>query len=96
MSETIGSAGAVTAALPPAEWNRRWSVVKGSLFFTAAVVLTGLGWAIYSGKENLIETLAVSLLVYAGGLVGAYCGFATWDDKNYRESLVNLRNGAKK
>lgn len=98
MADEQTSVGAKTApnGLPPAEWTRRWTVVKWSLLFTAAINVAGLVWSMLYGKDNtLVTNIVMGLDVYCGGLVAAYCGFATWDDKNYRDSIVNLRKGAK-
>jgi len=58
--------------------NRRrmaWLAMAGGLAFPLLVLFTA---------SEQVSGIAAAFYTFVGAVVGAYVGFATWDDKNFK------------
>jgi hypothetical protein len=53
-----------------------WLAMIGGLTFPLLVLFT---------SSEQVSTLAGAFYTFVGMVVGAYVGFATWDDKNFKD-----------
>lgn len=66
-----------------ADWTIRRRVVVATLAFCGGEVLY---LTVYGRDIELHGTIAASLILLAGSVIGSYVFGATWDDKNEREA----------
>lgn len=66
-----------------ADWTIRRRVVGATLAFCGGEVLY---LTVYGQDTELHRTIAASLILLAGSVIGSYVFGATWDDKNEREA----------
>jgi hypothetical protein len=65
-------------------WTRRWLLIRLSLAWIAGLVT----WIVVFGPDDRVrETASYALLGLGGVIVTSYCGFATWDDRNFLHFL---------
>ena len=65
-------------------WSRRWLVVRMVLLWSAFVATYIVVWG---PSDSLRETAFIAISGLAGAVVTGYLGFATYDDRNYRDHL---------
>lgn len=67
------------------QWTIRRRVVFGTLGFCGIAITYLIGWA---PSDPLRETIASSLVLLAASVVTGYVFGATWDDNNYRNTVL--------
>ena len=75
--------------LPKPDWKRRRRLLYLALAFCAGWI----SWVLYKGTDSVLFQNA--LYVLGGGavaLIGQYVFGAAYDDKNYMESISNMRS----
>lgn len=69
-------------------WTIRRRVVFGTLLYCGIALGYLIGWA---DSDPLRETIASAITLLAGSVITGYVFGATWDDKNYRDAVLQDR-----
>lgn len=65
-------------------WARRWLLIRLSLIWCALVAT----WTIIWGPDDALRQASIyGIFGLAGSIILGYCGFATWDDRNFMSYL---------
>lgn len=71
--------------MKPGDWRKRRRVIYLSLAFCAGAVAFVLAFPGDAVAAPVRGQIAMALVALAASVIGAYCGFATWDDHNARK-----------
>lgn len=72
------------ARLSKPTWDRRWLVIRVALIWCAIAASYLIGFA---PSDGLRQNAFVAIAGLSASIILGYCGFASWDDRNYLRAI---------